>query len=190
VGVNTSHIDRMIANIESGHLYPLALLSATSANRNDVVKETAARLDLDARLLELLVNNTLKAFLHAWRSSLQPYADVDTWQRSYCPFCGNPPALAEIQGVERSRYLRCLQCGSRWPYPNMVCAFCGNGDYHSLGIIQLEIESHKYYAHTCDCCRRYIKTVATFEAIPAALLPAENLATLHLDALAIERGYK
>lgn len=188
--VHALQLDRIIANVENGSLYPLTLLSAFDPEGSNLIPETAERLDLDARLLELLAINTLKAFLHAWRRGLQPMADLDTWQHSLCPFCGNAPTLAEVQGTERARYLRCLHCGARWPYPNLQCAFCENNDHSTLGILQLESEKHRYYAHTCDRCHHYIKTVATFDPLPIELLPAEDLATLHLDTLAAEKGYQ
>ncbi len=184
------HLDRIIANIENDNLYPLALLSAFNQDRSSLIEETAFRLGHEPRLLHLLAKNTFKAYLHAWRSGLQTQVNLANWQRGACPFCGTDPGLAEVQGVERARYLRCLQCGARWPYPNLKCAFCGNNDHHSLGILQLDGETHKYYVHTCDRCKRYIKTIATFDPLSTERLLAEDLATLHLDAIAMEKGYK
>ena len=36
------------------------------------------------------------------------------WSEGYCPLCGAWPALAEVRGIERSRYLRCGRCGAEW----------------------------------------------------------------------------
>ncbi len=38
-------------------------------------------------------------------------------------------------------------------------------------------------------CHRYLKLIVIFDAIPAGMLPAEDLATLHLDYAACERGF-
>ena len=36
------------------------------------------------------------------------------WVEPFCPICGAWPALAEVRGIERSRYFRCLRCGAGW----------------------------------------------------------------------------
>ena len=41
----------------------------------------------------------------------------------------------------------------------------------------------------CDRCRRYVKVIAAAAPTPADLLAVEDLATLHLDVIARERGY-
>ncbi len=183
-------VRKIVSLATSGGIDPLQLLSAAASNADDLVDTVAAQKGLDPRLLALLAQNTLKVFLRAWRTSLEKQVDLDHWQRGVCLFCGALPSLAEIQGVESARHLRCLRCGAGWPYPNLKCAFCGNENYRMLGILQVENEGVKYYAHTCDECKHYLKTIVTFEPTPVDLLLVEDLATLHLDRLALEKGYR
>ncbi len=42
---------------------------------------------------------------------------------------------------------------------------------------------------TCDTCGSYIKSLARLDPVPHEVLAAKDLATAHLDLLAIERGY-
>ena len=44
-------------------------------------------------------------------------------------------------------------------------------------------------AVTCDQCRSYIKVLATLMPIPPIELAVHDLATIHLDMAALERGY-
>lgn len=41
----------------------------------------------------------------------------------------------------------------------------------------------------CDKCHDYLKVIAAFHPTPPEMLPVEDLATLHLDYIARERGY-
>jgi len=41
----------------------------------------------------------------------------------------------------------------------------------------------------CDKCNGYLKVVSSFAPSPPEMLPVEDLATLHLDYIAQERGY-
>jgi hypothetical protein len=42
---------------------------------------------------------------------------------------------------------------------------------------------------TCASCRGYLKSVATLQAIPAFDLLLEDVETVELDLVALERGY-
>ncbi len=189
-GYRNQAIRRIIAKVDSGELDPFPLLSAMECGDTRPAAAAAVQLGLDPGLLELMAQNTLKAFLRALRAGLEKQVNLEDWHYSQCPFCGSPPALAEAQGVERARHLRCLRCGADWPYANLRCAFCGNDDYRALGILHIEGKVQTTYVHTCDRCKRYIKTIITFEPTPVDLLIVEDLATLHLDRLAVEKGYR
>ncbi|MGQ0605176.1 MAG: formate dehydrogenase accessory protein FdhE, partial [Anaerolineales bacterium] len=148
----------------------------------------ASVLKLDAGLLRLLAENSLRPAFRAWAKSLRGL-DFDHWLRGQCPVCGGAPLLSEIQGKEGARRLRCGMCGSGWYYPRLRCAFCDNKDHHQLGYITVEGEEAKYSVQTCAVCRNYLKVVVTFDPIPVDMLVVENLATLHLDVIAEKRGY-
>lgn len=176
--------------VETDALDPHPLMLAVDNGEAGPVEDAASRLGLDPQLLVMMAQNTLKVFLRAWREKLGTPLDLDDWRQSACPFCGMDAALSEIRGVESARYLRCLRCGAGWPYPHLRCAFCENEDHKTLGVLMVEGLSRKYYVHTCERCKRYLKTVITFEAIPIDLLIVEDLATLQLDWLAGQRGYR
>ncbi len=168
---------------------PTLLVLAISGDENPI-KEVAAAGRYDSSMLFNLSQYALKAFLRAWRREVEGIVDVENWKQSHCPFCGSPPGLAEIQGKQSERHLRCLRCGADWPYPNLQCAFCGCDDYHQLGILWPESDVLKYSVITCQVCKRYIKTIASYAPSPVEKLAIEDLATLPLDWAAVEKGYK
>jgi FdhE protein len=175
--------------VEQGQLDLLVVWSVLAAGETRALEQTAHHLKLDAELLRMLAQNSLKPSLRAWTQGLKDKVDLDRWLRKQCPFCGSPPALSEIQGKEGARHLRCAICGADWYYPRLQCAFCDNKNHRLLGFIAVEGESEKYSLQTCEVCRGYIKMVVTFEPTPTDLLPIEDLATLHLDLIATERRY-
>lgn len=175
--------------VEDGELNLAATWEAAAANSWQRVDLVAGSLGLEPGLLRMLAQNSLKPALRAWAQALVKGVDLDAWRRGSCPLCGSPPLLSEIQGKEGARRLRCGMCGAGWYYPRLQCAFCGSEDYQALGHIMVEDEAEKYRLQTCQVCRGYIKMVVTYESIPVDLLAVEDLATLHLDLLADERGY-
>jgi len=181
--------ERIRRAVERDQLDLLSVWEALAAGDWPRVERAAADLQLDAGLLRLLAENSLKPSLRAWSRGLQDRVDLDRWRRGSCPMCGNSPTLSEIQGKEGERRLRCGACGADWHYPRLQCAFCGNSNHKTLGTISVEGEEEKYYAQTCDECRGYSKVVVTFDPTPVDLLAVEDLATLHFDLIAAERGY-
>jgi hypothetical protein len=129
--------------VEQKQLDLPATWAALAAGDIQSIEVVARQLKLDADLLRVLAQNSLKPALRAWAQGFKGQVDLDRWRRSPCPVCGSPPTLAEIQGKEGARHLRCGMCGANWLYPRLQCAFCSNQDYKSLGYISVEGEEEK-----------------------------------------------
>lgn len=175
--------------VEQNQLDLLTVWSALAAGDHRSIELTAHDHKLDAGMLRMLAQNSLKPALRAWALEFKNRVDLDYWQRGQCPICGNLPILAEIQGKEGARHLRCGVCGADWWYPRLKCAFCANSNHKSLGYITVAGEEEKYSLQTCEVCHNYLKVIVTFDPTAVDLLPVEDLATLHLDLIAAERGY-
>jgi FdhE protein len=113
----------------------------------------------------------------------------ETWHAGYCPICGGWPLLGELRGVERAEWLRCAACGSGWRIQRLVCPYCDNDDYRSLGRLTVEGEQ-RFHVATCERCRGYLKVGNAFDPPPSELLALDDVASMHLDVAAIERGYQ
>jgi FdhE protein len=168
----------------------LALLwPALAAGDQACLDQLAARAGLDRAWLRLLGQHSLLPGLRALAAGPARTLRLEGWQRGACPLCGSPPLLAEVQGKEGARRLRCGLCGLGWSYPRLQCVACRTTNHRHLGFLCLEGEGEKYRLQTCDLCHGYLKVVVTFEAIAIDMLAVEDLATLHLDSLAAECGF-
>ncbi len=107
------------------------------------------------------------------------------------PSCGvvGRATLAELQENNQVKHLRCGSCGADWQYRRLQCAQCGNEDPRTLHCLYADNDRQRMHVEVCDKCRGYLKVISSFTPAPAAMLPAEDLATLHLDYIARERGY-
>jgi FdhE protein len=128
-------------------------------------------------------------FLHAckrrWAHSLRP-----GWLEGYCPVCGAWPALAEVRGIERSRYFRCGRCAGEWQGNCLVCAYCGMTDHEQLVSLVPEQGGSQRVIEACKGCLGYVKTFTTLAATPATRVMLDDLASVDLDIAALEHGYK
>jgi FdhE protein len=102
-----------------------------------------------------------------------------------------------VLGVERLRYLVCALCATEWHLPRVRCVSCQATDrLHSLSIDPGETRDADAQplpgpvrAEVCDACHRYVKLL-DLERLPGADAAADDAATIVLDLLVAERGYR
>lgn len=169
-------------------LDPAALACAALNGAVEEVARSADGLALDADLLGTLLRFSLFGPLVALAARLEPLRAGVVWREGYCPTCGSWPLLAEQRGLEQQRHLRCGLCASSWAIDRLRCPFCDNRDHERLGSLHVEGEEHRRVA-TCEECRGYLKVLNALTPAGPYELPVLDLATLHLDMVALERGY-
>ena len=182
---------RRIGNaIEKDRLDLSVLLPHLAANDHGPIEEAARSLGLDPGLVTLLAQNVLKPALRALRVQVAPLAKDIAWNKCECYICGFTATLGELQENGQSLHLRCGQCGADWRFRRMRCPGCGNEDHRMRRYLYAEGQSDRMRAEVCDACRGYLKVIAAFTPTSPEMLPVEDLATLHLDHIAQERGYR
>jgi len=174
---------------EKGQVLLQPVFSAVLGGDSKRLHAAAQDLGLELPLFSLLVQNCLKPSLAAWAGGLSAGLDLSGWKRGRCPFCGDSPVFAELQGLQRACRLRCGRCGADWPFSRMQCAFCETRDYRVLGLIRFDERPENRWIQTCAACKSYLKMIITFEPTRADFLPIEDLATLSLDLAAGHHGY-
>lgn len=169
-------------------LDPAALFAASLDQDTGHVTQVAATIGADAEALQAVVALWCVPFLQAcnrqWRRLVS-----ESWVQGYCPVCGAWPALAEVRGIERSRYFRCGRCGSEWYARALVCAFCGLSDHEQLTSLVPARSDVPAAIDTCNSCRGYVKAFTRLQGCPPSAVMVEDLASVDLDMAALECGY-
>jgi FdhE protein len=112
-----------------------------------------------------------------------------SWMKGYCPICASWPILSERRGLDRTRRLRCGRCGGDWEIEWLSCVYCGEREHERLGSLVDAGREEGPKVETCATCRGYLKSVATLQAISHFELRLQDLETVELDLVALERGY-
>jgi Protein involved in formate dehydrogenase formation len=113
-------------------------------------------------------------------------ATVRTWDRGYCPACGSWPAVAEVTAGQR--LLRCSFCAKSWGMSSYRCIYCAN-DSETFITAAPNPEQPGRTLQLCNACGGYLKVLELSMPTEFPLVAIEDLASMDLDMVAIERKY-
>lgn len=175
--------------VARGDLDPQDLFARLLKGDDPYFQDTAARIGSDPQTMAFLAYNSLQPSVEMRAAQLAAYLDPDTVRRrGGCPVCGSAPGLAVLI-EEGQRVLSCSFCRHQWRTPRIFCVFCGNTKTDELAYFFSE-EEGELRTDVCEGCRRFIKTVDRRKVSRPLFPPLEQVASLHLDMIAAEKGYQ
>jgi FdhE protein len=128
----------------------------------------------------------MRPFLARCAEVLMQRSDLATWRHGHCPICGWEPDFAVIT-PSGGRRLICGRCLGQWAFGAFTCPFCKNDD-RAL-VTSFAARDGRYRVYACDVCRRYLKAYDARNASRPVMVSVDAIATLPLDAAAMQRGY-
>ncbi len=128
----------------------------------------------------------LRPFLARCAEVLMQRVDLSSWSHGRCPFCGWEPEFAVIT-PNADRQLICGRCTAHWPFAAFTCPFCENDE--RARITSFASRDGRYRVYGCEVCHRYLKAYDARTATRPVMVAVDSIATLPLDAAAIQRGY-
>ncbi len=137
-------------------------------------------------MLDQVLALALRPFLTKAAHVAAQGMDLATWGRPWCPFCGAEPDFAVLT-PDGGRLLTCGRCEARWPWESVGCPWCGMLDPGQL--VTLASPDGKYRLYACNICRKYLKAYDARGGRRPAMPAVDTIATLPLDAAAMQRGY-
>jgi len=160
----------------------------TGGGKDQAIEQVAADRGLDKQVLSFLVRSSTRPSIEAGREQLRSELDPETWRKIRCPVCGSPPTLSLLRGDGGMRYSLCSYCDCQWRIDRLSCSVCGSKEQGVLHYFCGEGED-ACRIDLCDTCHHYIKTI-DYRNLEESDPSLEDLATLHLDVLAAQKGYR
>jgi FdhE protein len=133
-----------------------------------------------------VLTQAMRPFLSRCAEVLQQRPELTYWTHPYCALCGGEPDFAVIT-ASGDRQLCCSRCTLRWRFDPIACPYCRNSDRTRLTSFGTADGVYRVYA--CDACHRYLKAFDSRRSTRPMMLIVDGVATLPLDAAAIQRGY-
>lgn len=141
----------------------------------------------DAEGLESVFQQAMRPFLTRAADAIMARIDLSAWNRGSCPLCGGEPEMAVITPAA-DRLLLCGRCSARWRFHALACPFCLNDERDRITSFASRDGQYRLYA--CDVCERYLKAFDARRASRPVMPVVDAVATLPLDAAAIQKGYR
>lgn len=182
--------ERIEKAVKRGDVTVPLLFEALAADDKAPLEKSARDMNADAGVLSFLTYNSVAPSILRCVAHLATVIPQDAvWTANgVCPVCGSAPGMATLE-KEGKRFLTCHFCRYAWNVPRTLCPFCGNEDQKEMKYFYSD-EEPEYRVNTCDHCQTYLKTVDTRKLDRILYLPLEQAATLHLDLMAQEKGYR
>ena len=137
-------------------------------------------------MLDQVLALTIRPFLARAAEVAAQTTPVGAWGRPWCPFCGAEPEFAAVI-ADDVRVLTCGRCEARWPWLFVGCPWCETRDPRRL--VTLASPDRKYRVYGCTHCHRYLKGYDARGGRRPVLPAVDTIATLPLDAAAMQRGF-
>ena len=131
-------------------------------------------------------NLAFRPFLARCAEALLPRPEFALWREGYCPVCGWEPDFAFITPAAERRLI-CGRCLAQWTFDPIACPFCRNSE--RARITSFASRDGRYRVSACEVCQRYLKAYDGRNAPRPVLVAVDSIATLPLDAAAMQRGY-
>jgi FdhE protein len=137
-------------------------------------------------MLDQVLALSLRPFLARCSDVCGRRLDLGEWRRPWCPVCGGEPDFA-VLSASAERCLICGRCLGQWPFHATACPFCGHDEEGA--VTSFASRDRRYRVYGCSQCRKYLKAYDTRGATRPVMPAVDTIATLPLDAAAIQKGY-
>ncbi|MRR17237.1 MAG: formate dehydrogenase accessory protein FdhE [Deltaproteobacteria bacterium] len=112
-----------------------------------------------------------------------------TWEKGYCPICGDFPSIALIEEEGGRRFLHCSSCGQDWRFTRVVCPYCEKETPREMDYFYVENKTQES-AFVCGQCNKYLITLYRAGRLLARDMDISAISLVHLDMIMQEKGYE
>lgn len=136
--------------------------------------------------LHEVLDTAMRPFLARAAAAALTGIDLASWGKPCCPACGAEPDFAVITR-DGKRNLCCHRCRTLWAWHAWACPRCENDDRATISSFASREGLYRIYA--CGKCMRYVKAFDGRNAPRPFLADVDLIATLPLDAAAMQKGF-
>lgn len=164
------------------------LVKEVIAGSEEKLKSLSEKSGIKQDILEYFVWISVRKTLSGIKSELEKWIADNNYTANTCPVCGRHAGTAFFKHTKRGRqrFLHCDHCGTEWTFKRIGCPYCDNIDQKKMSIKDSADETDMR-VDLCHKCMSYIKTYIGQDDTG---IGKEGWASIHLDILMKETGFK
>jgi len=158
----------------------------TTSEQHVTTREASSEPESDDPTLGQVLTVAMRPFLSRCAEVVQQRQELALWTCGHCAVCGGDPDFSAITATGE-RLLICGRCGLQWRFDPDTCPFCRNDDRSRIS--SFGTPDGRYRLEACEVCHRYVKAYDARRGGRPVMPLVDTVATLTLDAAAMQRGY-
>jgi len=185
----TGEIDRLSELIQKDKLHLANYFETHPGDENKAMEHWGDDLKISPSNASFLLSLIARVLLERRAKEATAALGEFSWQKGYCPICGDFPSIALIEEEGGKRFLHCSSCGQDWRFTRVVCPYCENEAQQGMDYFYVENKTQEA-AFVCDKCKKYLITLYRAGHLFARDMDVSAISLVHLDMIMQDKGYE
>jgi FdhE protein len=185
----TEELNRLSDLISKGKLRLADYFEAHPGDENKTTDSWVKDLKISPSNAAFIMSLIARVLLERRAKEIAEALGEFSWEKGYCPICGEFPSIALIEEEGGKRFLHCSSCGQDWRFTRVVCPYCENEAQQGMDYFYIENKTQES-AFVCDKCRKYLVTLYRAGNLHARDLDISAISLVHLDMIMQGKGYE
>jgi FdhE protein len=182
-------LDRLSDLISKGKLRLADYFETHPGDENKTMGRWENNLQISPSNASFLLSLIARVLLERQAKEITDALGEFSWEKGYCPVCGEFPSIALIEEEGGKRFLHCSACGQDWRFTRVVCPFCEKEAQQEMDYFYVENKTQES-AFVCDKCKKYLVTLYRAGRLHARDMDISAISLVHLDMIMQEKGYE
>lgn len=184
-----AELDRLSDLISKGKLRLADYFEAHASDENKLMEGWENSLKISPSNASFLLSLMARVLLERRAKEATAALGEFSWEKGYCPICGEFPSIALIEEEGGKRFLHCSSCGQGWRFTRVVCPFCEKEAQQEMDYFYVENKTQES-AFVCDKCKKYLVTLYRAGRLHARDMDISAISLVHLDMIMQGKGYE
>ena len=184
-----AELERLSDLISEGKLRLADYFESHASDENKSLEGWGNNLKISPSNASFLLSLVARVLLERRANEANAALGEFSWEKGYCPICGEFPSIALIEEEGGKRFLHCSSCGQGWRFTRVVCPFCEKEAQQGMDYFYVENKTQES-SFVCDKCKKYLVTLYRAGRLHARDMDISAISLVHLDMIMQEKGYE
>lgn len=185
----TAELERLSDLISKDKLHLADYFESHVSDENKSIDSWQNNLKISPSNASFLLSLVARVLLERRANEANAALGEFSWEKGYCPICGEFPSIALIEEEGGKRFLHCSSCGQDWRFTRVVCPFCEKEAQQEMDYFYVENKTQES-AFVCDKCKKYLVTLYRAGRLHARDMDISAISLVHMDMIMQEKGYE